>query len=86
MEYDYVIRFLKGLNEKFANAKSQIMMLDSFPSINKAFSLVIQQERWLHSLAVLLDDSKALISRAVKPFVPDPRPIPCHKDSDPLTK
>ncbi|KAL1081510.1 hypothetical protein V6Z11_D09G069800 [Gossypium hirsutum] len=42
---DYVIRFLKGLNDKFTGARSQIMLLDPFPSINKAFSMVIQQER-----------------------------------------
>jgi hypothetical protein len=44
-EQDYVIRFLKGLNEKFAHSKSQIMMMNPLPDIDKAFSLVIQQER-----------------------------------------
>ncbi|KAK8300482.1 hypothetical protein V6Z11_D05G387800 [Gossypium hirsutum] len=42
---DYVICFLKGLNDKFTGARSQIMLLDPLPSINKAFSMVIQQER-----------------------------------------
>lgn len=45
LEHDYVIRLLKGLNEQYAIVKSQIMMLDHFLSVKKAFSLVIQQER-----------------------------------------
>ncbi|XP_058746040.1 uncharacterized protein LOC131618902 [Vicia villosa] len=44
-DQDYVIRFLKGLNEKFTHSKSQIMMMNPLPDIDKAFSLVIQQER-----------------------------------------
>ena len=40
-EQDYVIRFLKGLNEKFAHSKSQIMMMNPLPDINYAFSLVL---------------------------------------------
>ena len=48
-EQDYVIRFLKGLNERFAHSKSQIMMMQPLPDIDKAFSLVIQQERELNS-------------------------------------
>lgn len=48
-EQDYVIRFLKGLNEKFAHSKSQIMMMNPLPDINYAFSLVIQQEREMNS-------------------------------------
>ncbi|KAK4278257.1 hypothetical protein QN277_016124 [Acacia crassicarpa] len=42
---DYVIRFLKGLNDRFANVRSQILLMDPLPSINKAFSLIVQQER-----------------------------------------
>ncbi|XP_052477253.1 uncharacterized protein LOC128032616 [Gossypium raimondii] len=42
---DYVIRFLKGLNDSFSAVRSQILLMDPLPSINKAFSKVIQQER-----------------------------------------
>ncbi|KAK4260423.1 hypothetical protein QN277_003540 [Acacia crassicarpa] len=42
---DYVIRFLKGLNDRFANVRSQILLMDPLPTVNKAFSLVVQQER-----------------------------------------
>ncbi|KAI5416685.1 hypothetical protein KIW84_041637 [Lathyrus oleraceus] len=48
-EQDYVIRFLKGLNEKITHSKSQIMMMNPLPEIDKAFSLVIQQERELNN-------------------------------------
>ncbi|KAJ0039193.1 hypothetical protein Pint_23403 [Pistacia integerrima] len=44
---DYVIRFLKGLNDSFSTGRSQIMLMDPLPSINKVFSLVVQQERQL---------------------------------------
>lgn len=43
-EQDYVILFLKGLNERFAHSNSQIMMMNTLPNIDKAFYLVIQQE------------------------------------------
>ncbi|KHN02608.1 hypothetical protein glysoja_043563, partial [Glycine soja] len=44
-EQDYVIRFLKGLNDRFSHSKSQIMMMNPLPDIDHVFSLVIQQER-----------------------------------------
>ncbi|WVZ19287.1 hypothetical protein V8G54_006609 [Vigna mungo] len=44
-DQDYVIRFLKGLNEQFSHVRSQIMLLDPLPPINKVFSLIVQQER-----------------------------------------
>lgn len=59
-DQDYTIRFLKGLNEQYSHVKSQIMMMDPFPSITKAFSMVIQQERQLESpIATDLDASKS---------------------------
>ncbi|XP_058733978.1 uncharacterized protein LOC131605662 [Vicia villosa] len=42
---DYVIRFLKGLNDCYAQVRAQIMLMDLLPSVNKVFSLLIQQER-----------------------------------------
>lgn len=51
-DQDYTIRFLKGLNEEYSHVKSQIMMMEPFPPIAKAFSLVIQQERQLHTPSV----------------------------------
>ncbi|XP_061353944.1 uncharacterized protein LOC133298628 [Gastrolobium bilobum] len=47
LDRDYSIRFLKGLNEQFSNLRSQIMLMDPLPSINRVFSLIVQQERQL---------------------------------------
>ena len=56
-EQDYVIRFLKGLSEKFMQSKTQIMMMQPLPDIEKAFSLVIQQERELNSSQSVISNS-----------------------------
>ena len=40
----YVIRFLMGLNESFDTVRSQILMMDPFPSISKVYSLILQEE------------------------------------------
>ncbi|MCH82134.1 retrovirus-related pol polyprotein from transposon TNT 1-94 [Trifolium medium] len=56
-EQDYVIRFLKGLNKIFLHSKSQIMMMNPLPDIDRAFSLVIQQERELNSSVTSLVSS-----------------------------
>ncbi|XP_050214280.1 uncharacterized protein LOC126665505 [Mercurialis annua] len=42
---DQTIKFLKGLNDSFATVRSQIIMTEPLPKINKVFSLVIQHER-----------------------------------------
>ncbi|KAI5412042.1 hypothetical protein KIW84_056933 [Lathyrus oleraceus] len=44
-DQDYVIHFLKGLNEKFNATKSQIMLMTPLPAIDTIFSMIIQQER-----------------------------------------
>ena len=40
----YVMRFLMGLNENFDTVRSQILMMDPFPSISKVYSLILQEE------------------------------------------
>ena len=47
-QQDYALRFLKGLNERFTTVKSQIMLLDPLPSVNKIFSMILQKEREMH--------------------------------------
>ncbi|XP_057440419.1 uncharacterized protein LOC130732374 [Lotus japonicus] len=42
---DHVIRFLRGLSEQFSGVRSQIMLMDPLPSINRVFQLAAQQER-----------------------------------------
>ena len=66
-DQDYTIRFLKGLNEEYSNVRSQIMLMDPFPPIAKAFNLVAQQERQLHSASEVdtEDEVKVLPSTTV---------------------
>ena len=40
----YVMRFLMGLNENYETLRSQILTYDSFPSMSKVCSLVLQEE------------------------------------------
>ncbi|KAL5571513.1 hypothetical protein UlMin_021110 [Ulmus minor] len=42
---EYVMQFLMGLNESYTQIRAQVLMMDPFPSINRVFSLVIQEER-----------------------------------------
>ncbi|KAJ0034730.1 hypothetical protein Pint_25880 [Pistacia integerrima] len=58
---DYVIRFLIDLSDQFAVVRTQIMLIDPLPPINKVFSLVLQQERHM-SFGV----AKVFINKAVK--------------------
>lgn len=50
------IRFLTKLNENFSMVKSQILLMDPLPNINRIFSMVIQHERQYLSN----DDAKIL--------------------------
>ncbi|XP_019440938.1 PREDICTED: uncharacterized protein LOC109346011 [Lupinus angustifolius] len=43
-ENEYVICFLKGLNDEFNTTKTQILLMEPLPHMSKAFSLLIQQE------------------------------------------
>ena len=40
-QQDFIIWFLKGLNERFSMVRSQILLTDPLPSITKVFSMVI---------------------------------------------
>ncbi|GAU49938.1 hypothetical protein TSUD_290950 [Trifolium subterraneum] len=53
----HTIRFLTGLNDQFAVVKSQILLIDPLPQMNKVFS---QHER--QSNIASLDDSKFLVN------------------------
>ena len=44
-QQDYILRFLFGLNEEFAGARSQILLMDPVPSLNRVFSMILTQER-----------------------------------------
>ncbi|XP_038713330.1 uncharacterized protein LOC120007200 [Tripterygium wilfordii] len=42
---DCVMQFLMGLNDTYAHVRSQILLMDPLPPINKVYSLVLQEER-----------------------------------------
>ena len=42
---EQVMQFLMGLNDQFAQARAQILLMEPIPPINKVFSLIIQEER-----------------------------------------
>jgi hypothetical protein len=42
---DYIFQFLMGLNDTFSQVRGQILLINPLPSINKVFSLVLQEER-----------------------------------------
>jgi hypothetical protein len=58
----HVIRFLTGLNDNFSVVKSQILLMDPLPPMNKVFSLVLQHER--QGNHHITDESKALLNAA----------------------
>ena len=42
---DSVMQFLMGLNDSYSQIKGQILLMEPVPSINKFYSLLIQEER-----------------------------------------
>jgi hypothetical protein len=58
------IRFLTGLNDSFDMVRSQILLMDPLPPINKVFSMVIQYERKFvtSNSGMDLEDSKVSVN------------------------
>ncbi|XP_072060164.1 uncharacterized protein [Arachis hypogaea] len=46
---EYVVKFLRGLNEQYSTVKYQIMLLKPLPDINAVLAMLTQQERELSS-------------------------------------
>ncbi|XP_075092028.1 uncharacterized protein LOC107793659 [Nicotiana tabacum] len=66
-EYQRLLQFLAGLNESYSQSKSQIMMMPPLPSINKVYSLLVDQEsqRNLTSTTQVARVTEALKSTAL---------------------
>ncbi|WVZ02666.1 hypothetical protein V8G54_023472 [Vigna mungo] len=45
---DFIIHFLKGLDDQLTMVHSQILLLNPLPSANRVFSMIIQHERQQH--------------------------------------
>ncbi|XP_070014558.1 uncharacterized protein LOC142175550 [Nicotiana tabacum] len=44
LEYQRLLQFLMGLNDNFEQARSQILLMPTLPSIDKAYTMVVQDE------------------------------------------
>ena len=42
---EHLMQFLMGLNPSYGPIRSQILLLDPLPSVAKAYSLVVQEQR-----------------------------------------
>eukprot|EP00257_Ricinus_communis_P025905 XP_025013319.1 uncharacterized protein LOC112535031 [Ricinus communis] len=58
---DFILKFLKGLNENFSVQRSHILMMKPMPPVNEIFDIVIQHERSL-SAAIVSCDSNILLA------------------------
>lgn len=43
-QMEYILSFLMGLNDSFAQIRSHLLLLDPVPLISKVFSLILQEE------------------------------------------
>lgn len=43
-QMEYVMSFLMGLHESYAQVRGQLLLMDPIPTINKVFALVSQEE------------------------------------------
>jgi len=59
------IRFLTGLNDQFDLVRSQILLMNPLPTLNKIFSMVLQHERKFR-VSIHVDESKILINSVNK--------------------
>ena len=59
-----------GLNENFSHIRGQILLIDPLPSINKVFSLIVQEERqrMISSSSTSFNpNTTALLTRTIPP-------------------
>ncbi|XP_016193035.1 uncharacterized protein LOC107633961 [Arachis ipaensis] len=52
---DHVTRFLRGLNEQFANGRAQVMLMEPLPDLKAVFSMMTRQERQNQSMDDTID-------------------------------
>ncbi|XP_019414957.1 PREDICTED: uncharacterized protein LOC109326675 [Lupinus angustifolius] len=69
-DIEYVICFLKGLNDEFNTIKAQILLMEPLPRINKPCSLLLQQEE--QQVEPRQTNSKALFNTSDKRQQLDP--------------
>ncbi|XP_042972774.1 uncharacterized protein LOC122304578 [Carya illinoinensis] len=56
---DYVFKFLMGLNESYESIRGQIILMSPIPSLDKTFSLILQEERQRQARIMLLPSAES---------------------------
>ena len=67
-QQDFIIRLLKGLDDRFFVVRSQILLMDPLPTINRVFSMVVQQERQLRVPSSASPEPNSFVNAAVNSF------------------
>ncbi|KAK3012643.1 hypothetical protein RJ639_008599 [Escallonia herrerae] len=83
LESDALMDFLQGLNESYASVRSEILLMDPLPSMAKAYSLILQEERQrsLHDSRQILP-SPAAMATTHKPPNSSSRPTARQDNSN----
>ncbi|XP_016199052.1 uncharacterized protein LOC107640019 [Arachis ipaensis] len=66
-DQNFIIRFLKGLDDRFTVVRSQILLIDPLPPESKVFNMVIQHERQLQGGGSVLDEPISLTNAVITP-------------------
>ncbi|XP_072064542.1 uncharacterized protein [Arachis hypogaea] len=66
-DQNFIIRFLKGLDDYFTVVRSQILLIDPLPPESKVFNMVIQHERQLQGGASVLNEPISLTNAVITP-------------------
>ena len=67
-QQDFIIHFLKGLDDRFSVVRSQILLMDPFSAINRVFSMVVQQERQLHVPSSASSEPNSFVNATANSF------------------
>lgn len=59
---DQVMKFLIGLNDQFYVLKTQVLLMDPWPQINKVYSLVVQEENNHRSVSIQEEDTYLFVN------------------------
>ncbi|KAL5714268.1 hypothetical protein ACHQM5_016252 [Ranunculus cassubicifolius] len=64
LQQDMAMEFLQGLNDRFAAIRSQVLLIEPLPTVNKMYSLIRQEEQQqeLHSLSTPIPEAAALFT------------------------
>jgi hypothetical protein len=68
-----VHQFLMGLNDQYGIIRSQILNMEPFPSINKAYASVTKEKKQLAIASIGRDQPIEVAVFTVKPFIFPPR-------------